>query len=131
MPFVPFVGVNHNGQSMLFGCGLISSEDTNTFVWLFTKWLECMHGCPPSGIITDQDRAMQNDIQLVFPNTKHRWCLWHIMKKVPEKMGGLTDKDEVSASLHDVVYDSQTGEEFEFTWSSMLQSFSHIQSARH
>ncbi|CAH9121918.1 unnamed protein product, partial [Cuscuta epithymum] len=38
-------------------------------------------------------------------------------------MGGLTDKDEVSACLHDAVYDSQTGAQFEFTWSSMLQRF--------
>ncbi|GLT69332.1 hypothetical protein SLA2020_414910 [Shorea laevis] len=35
MPFAPFVGVNHHGQSILFGAGLLSSEDTNNFVWLF------------------------------------------------------------------------------------------------
>ena len=27
MPFAPFIGVNHHGQSTLLGCGLISSED--------------------------------------------------------------------------------------------------------
>ncbi|XP_042958026.1 protein FAR1-RELATED SEQUENCE 5-like [Carya illinoinensis] len=35
MPFAPFVGVNHHGQSILLGAGLISSEDTETFIWLF------------------------------------------------------------------------------------------------
>ncbi|XP_042980212.1 protein FAR1-RELATED SEQUENCE 5-like [Carya illinoinensis] len=35
MPFAPFVGVNHHGQSILLGAGLISSEDTETFTWLF------------------------------------------------------------------------------------------------
>ncbi|XP_022855493.1 protein FAR1-RELATED SEQUENCE 5-like [Olea europaea var. sylvestris] len=35
MPFAPFVGVNHHGQSTLFGCGLLSNENTDTFVWLF------------------------------------------------------------------------------------------------
>ncbi|XP_035551100.1 protein FAR1-RELATED SEQUENCE 5-like [Juglans regia] len=35
MPFAPFVGVNHYGQSILLGAGLISSEDTETFIWLF------------------------------------------------------------------------------------------------
>ncbi|XP_042974559.1 protein FAR1-RELATED SEQUENCE 5-like [Carya illinoinensis] len=35
MPFAPFVGVNHHGQSILLGAGLILSEDTSTFVWLF------------------------------------------------------------------------------------------------
>jgi len=69
MPFAPFVGVNHHGQSTLFGCGLISSEDTETFVWLFRTWLECMEGQAPIGIITDQDRAMQNAIQIVRSHT--------------------------------------------------------------
>ncbi|XP_022852997.1 protein FAR1-RELATED SEQUENCE 5-like [Olea europaea var. sylvestris] len=32
MPFTPFVGVNHHGQSTLLGCGLVSNEDTDTFV---------------------------------------------------------------------------------------------------
>ncbi|XP_057506062.1 protein FAR1-RELATED SEQUENCE 6-like [Actinidia eriantha] len=31
MPFAPFVGVNHHGQSILLGCGLISHEDTRSF----------------------------------------------------------------------------------------------------
>ncbi|XP_022880690.1 protein FAR-RED IMPAIRED RESPONSE 1-like [Olea europaea var. sylvestris] len=55
MPFAPFVGVNHHGQSTLLGRGLVSNEDTNTFVWLFRTWLECMNGQASNGIITDQD----------------------------------------------------------------------------
>ncbi|XP_041010521.1 protein FAR-RED IMPAIRED RESPONSE 1-like [Juglans microcarpa x Juglans regia] len=35
MHFPPFVGVNHHGQSILLGCGLISNEDADTFEWLF------------------------------------------------------------------------------------------------
>ncbi|KAH9792798.1 protein FAR1-RELATED SEQUENCE [Citrus sinensis] len=35
MSFAPFVGVNHHGHSILLGCGLISHEDTKTFMWLF------------------------------------------------------------------------------------------------
>jgi len=31
MSFAPFVGVNHHGQSILLGCGLLSSKDTSTF----------------------------------------------------------------------------------------------------
>ncbi|XP_022879894.1 protein FAR1-RELATED SEQUENCE 5-like isoform X2 [Olea europaea var. sylvestris] len=39
MPFAPFVGINHYGQSTLLGCGLLSSEDIDNFVWLFRTWL--------------------------------------------------------------------------------------------
>ncbi|XP_004515955.1 protein FAR1-RELATED SEQUENCE 5-like [Cicer arietinum] len=75
MPFVAFVGVNHHGQSTLLGCGLLSGEDTYSFVWLFKSWLHCMLGNAPLGIVTDQCKAMKNAIELVFPTTRHRWCL--------------------------------------------------------
>ncbi|KAH9704397.1 protein FAR1-RELATED SEQUENCE [Citrus sinensis] len=66
MSFAPFVGVNHHGHSILFGCGLISNEDIETCTWLF-----------------------QTAIENVFPSTQHRWCLWHILKKIPEKLGAI------------------------------------------
>ncbi|KAK1379473.1 hypothetical protein POM88_026217 [Heracleum sosnowskyi] len=53
MPFAPFVRVNHHGQSILLGCGLVSNEDIPTFVWLFETWLACMNDNPPNAIITD------------------------------------------------------------------------------
>ncbi|KAI9174819.1 hypothetical protein LWI28_023162 [Acer negundo] len=65
MPFAAFVGVNHNGQSILFGCGLISNEDIETYVWLFNSWLTCMFYRAPMAIITDQDKAMQNAIEIL------------------------------------------------------------------
>ncbi|XP_022850810.1 protein FAR1-RELATED SEQUENCE 5-like [Olea europaea var. sylvestris] len=129
MPFAPFVGVNHHGQSTLLGCGLLSNEDTRTFVWLFRTWLECMHSQAPCGIITDQDRAMQNAIEFVFPNTKHRWCLWHILKKLPEKFGGHRHKASIFATIHELVYDVQTCEDFELGWNKMLDDYELVEHA--
>lgn len=71
IPFAPFIGVNYHRQSTLLGCGLISRENTATFTWLFKSWLACMSGCPPNAIITDQDKAMKNVTQIVFPNVRH------------------------------------------------------------
>ncbi|XP_022889102.1 protein FAR1-RELATED SEQUENCE 6-like [Olea europaea var. sylvestris] len=124
MPFASFVGVNHHGQSTLLGCGLLSNEDTETFVWLFRTWLQCMYGEAPQAIITDQDRAMQNAIEIVFPRTKHRWCLWHILKKLPEKFGYHVDKGLIFGAIHDLVYDSQSEHEFEEGWMAMIDTYS-------
>ncbi|XP_038717244.1 protein FAR-RED IMPAIRED RESPONSE 1-like [Tripterygium wilfordii] len=120
MPFAPFVGVNHHGHSILLGCGLISSEDTKTFVWLFRTWLECMGGVAPHGIITDQDRAMKNAIEIVFPNTKHRLCLWHIMKKVPKKFGSHREYESIKRMLAEAVYDSHSIDEFQYKCSLLI-----------
>ncbi|KAL2486712.1 Uncharacterized protein Adt_31468 [Abeliophyllum distichum] len=67
-----------------------------------------MNGQAPNGIITDQDRAMQNAIHIVFPTTRHRWCLWHIMKKLPEKFGSNNHKSFIFSAIHTLVYDSQS-----------------------
>ncbi|KAL7227681.1 hypothetical protein ACSBR1_022531 [Camellia fascicularis] len=123
MPFAPFVGVNHHGQSILLGCGLISSEDTESFTWLFQSWLTCMFESPPSAIITDQDRAMQKAIAKVFPNARHRWCLWHIMKKVPEKLRKYKKYEPIKFEMQNVVYDSLTTEEFEKRWDRFIEMF--------
>jgi len=123
MPFAPFVGVNHHGQSVLLGCALLLKEDTKSFTWLFQTWLECMHGCAPNAIITDQDRAMKNAIEAVFPKTRHRWCLWHIMKKVPKKLSRYSDYESMKTLLHDVVYDSLGKSDFMEKWERMIEDF--------
>ena len=123
MPFAPFVGVNHHGQSILLGCGLISNEDTDAFTWLFKSWLKCMNSCAPNAIITDQDKAMKNAIEIVFPNTRHRWCLWHIMKKLPEKLKGYNEYDSMKSAIQCVVYNSLSTIEFETSWNRLIDDF--------
>ncbi|KAH9703329.1 protein FAR1-RELATED SEQUENCE [Citrus sinensis] len=102
------------------GCGLISHEDTETFTWLFEAWLSCMSNSPPIGIITDQDKAMQKAITNVFPTTRHRWCLWHIMKKVLEKLRAFKEREGIISSLLSAVYDSLSPNMFDEAWHDMM-----------
>jgi hypothetical protein len=123
MPFAPFVGVNHHGQSILLGAALISCEDTASFVWLFEAWLKCMKGRAPGAIITDQDRAMKNAISKVFPNARHRFCLWHILKKNSEKFGSHSQYISIKSTIRNCVYNSHTCDEFDACWQSMLECY--------
>ncbi|KAH7659854.1 FHY3/FAR1 family protein [Dioscorea alata] len=123
MPFAPFVGVNHHGQTVLFGCGLLSKKDTETYVWLFKTWLECMSGKAPKAIITDQCMAIQGAVRLVFPNSHHRLFLWHIMKKVPEKLGGLNEYKAIKKILKHITYEAVDTQEFEDTFLKMMADY--------
>ncbi|KAL6523618.1 hypothetical protein OROGR_017221 [Orobanche gracilis] len=123
MPFAPFVGVNHHGKSILLGCGLISHEDTESFMWLFNTWKICMWGRAPNAIITDQCMAMKNAIENVFPDTRHRWCIWHIMKKVPEKLSGYKKYDSISWCLRHAVHESLSIQEFEDAWQECITNY--------
>ena len=66
---------------------------------------------------------MQAAIVIVFPYTKHRWCLWHILKKLPKNFVTHSWKGLILSTIHDLVYDSQCQEEFEHGWIAMVDKF--------
>ena len=75
MPFVPFTGVNHHYQSVMFGCALLVNEIVESYTWLLKTWLSAMLGNPPSTIITNDDKAMAKAIANVLHNATHRLCM--------------------------------------------------------
>ncbi|KAJ3684665.1 hypothetical protein LUZ61_013829 [Rhynchospora tenuis] len=72
LPVAPIVSVNHHGQSIIFGCAMMTREDADTYRWIITNWLDCMGGKAPQTIITDQSYAMTKAIAEMLPNTRHR-----------------------------------------------------------
>ncbi|XP_073121116.1 protein FAR1-RELATED SEQUENCE 5-like [Henckelia pumila] len=70
MIFARLIGVNHNHQTIVFGCGFLSDEKTESFVWLLNKFIEVMPTGAPNVIITYQDPVMTKAIaQHVIENS--------------------------------------------------------------
>ncbi|XP_074321441.1 protein FAR1-RELATED SEQUENCE 5-like [Silene latifolia] len=87
MIFAPFTGVDHHKRCVTFGAGLLINESKESFAWLFTKFLEAMGGRYPVCIITDEDLGIEGGLKKVFKDkVQHRYCMWHILKKLPEKV---------------------------------------------
>lgn len=123
IPLVAFVGINHHGQTVLLGCALLAGETTESYTWLFRAWLTCVSGHFPQTIITDRCKALQSAIAEVFPRCHHRFGLSHIIKKVPEKLGGLRNYDAIRKALIKAVYETLKVIEFEAAWVFMIQRF--------
>ncbi|XP_021815269.1 protein FAR1-RELATED SEQUENCE 5-like isoform X2 [Prunus avium] len=122
MPFAPFTGVNHHLQSIQFGCALLQDETEVTFLWLFETWLEAMGGRHPVSIITDQDLAMKGAIAKIFPNTRHRLCLWHIKKKFAEKLSHVYfKKSKFKIQMKKCIRSTYKIEEFEEKWKELMK----------
>ncbi|XP_025675241.1 protein FAR1-RELATED SEQUENCE 5-like [Arachis hypogaea] len=88
----------------------------------FVSWVRCI-GTTPKGITTDQCKAMAGAIRKVLPDTVHRWCIWHIMKKTQFKLGGYARYGELSAMMNHIVYNSPSNESFEVDWAAFIKEF--------
>ncbi|KAJ3708061.1 hypothetical protein LUZ61_011766 [Rhynchospora tenuis] len=124
LPVAPIVGVNHHGQSIIFGCAMMTHESADTYMWIISSWLECMGGKAPQTIITDQSYAMTNAIAEKLPHSRHRHCIWHITDKLANKIGNITDKEKAQTDILGVIYESKTESEFESEWASTISRYS-------
>ncbi|KAK9732457.1 hypothetical protein RND81_04G001700 [Saponaria officinalis] len=122
MPFSPFVGVNHYGSTVIFAAALMSYENTETFEWVFKKWIECM-GRAPRVMITDQCKAMEGAVRKFFPDTKHRLCLWHILQNVDKNLRSHPKFTRIDRDMQTLVHKSTTEEEFLNIWAEMVEKY--------
>ncbi|RYR73276.1 hypothetical protein Ahy_A02g007644 [Arachis hypogaea] len=122
LPFAAFIGVNYHGKSTLLSCALLGSKENPSFEWVFTQWLECME-TTPKGIITDQCKSMFGAIKKVLPNTRHRWCIWHITQKIHNKLGGYSRFKELNAELKHIIWNSKSVKDFEDHWAEFIDEF--------
>ncbi|KAG2671220.1 hypothetical protein I3760_14G123600 [Carya illinoinensis] len=125
IPLVLFIGVNHHIQPTLLGCALIADETAYTFVWLLQTWFIAMEERAPRVILTDQNNAIKAAIAAVFPGTRHCYCLWHVLEKIPRQLEFLCMwNDSFMLKFTKCVYKSWTEEQFEKRWCKMLDRFS-------
>uniref|UniRef100_A0A2N9GXD7 MULE transposase domain-containing protein n=1 Tax=Fagus sylvatica TaxID=28930 RepID=A0A2N9GXD7_FAGSY len=77
----------------------------------------------PVTIFTDQDQAMSNAIEKVFPDTHHRLCLWHIAKNALSHLGELNANSEFKYLFNKCKKYCDSEIEFQETWDKMMQKF--------
>ena len=124
MVFVPFTGVDNHKKSITFAAGLILKEDEESYTWLFTNFKKAM-GHEPNIILTDQDPAVKVAIETVFTTAVHRFCMWHIMMKVPSKVGpDLANDEDCRKKFNNVVWNAElTREQFFREWIAVMNEF--------
>ncbi|XP_038877514.1 protein FAR1-RELATED SEQUENCE 4 isoform X4 [Benincasa hispida] len=124
LPLVLFIGVNHHIQHTLLGCALIADETVYTFLWLMQTWYIAMGERAPKVILTDQNTSIKAVIGAVLPGTRHYFCLWYILEKIPKELEFLSMWHEnFMEKFKKCVFKSWTKEEFENRWQKLLDKF--------
>ncbi|XP_042056395.1 protein FAR1-RELATED SEQUENCE 5-like [Salvia splendens] len=122
--FCTIHGQRQSWQPVTLGAGLLSKENAPSFEWLFERFVKCM-GVAPKLIITDQDLGMKVAVNSVLVDTRHRWCMWHIMFKVVEKLpkNQLHNEDLKKEFNKCVWLELIDPEEFKETWHEIMEKY--------
>ncbi|KAH6760804.1 hypothetical protein C2S51_017753 [Perilla frutescens var. frutescens] len=124
MVFIPFTGKDNHGKCVTFGAALLSSENTKSYCWVLEKFKDCM-GRSPSMLITDQDPVLKNAVKHVFPDMRHRLCMWHIMLKFLERVPPHLKKDKsLRKNVNKIVWsDVIEPAVFEEKWQEIMSEY--------
>ncbi|XP_074290457.1 protein FAR-RED IMPAIRED RESPONSE 1-like [Silene latifolia] len=118
MAFTPFTGVDNHKRSVTFCAALVAHEDADSCQWVLKRFLVAMGGKEPNYIITDQDPGILKAVPLVVKKARHRFCMWHIMNKVPTKYG-VTREDYIVfiRKINTIIWDEDIkAAEFDARW---------------
>ncbi|XP_066163756.1 protein FAR1-RELATED SEQUENCE 5-like [Oryza sativa Japonica Group] len=111
LPFIPFVGVNHHGSTIIFGCAIVADEKVATYEWILKQFLDCMYQKHPRALITDGDNAMRRAIAAVMPDSEHWLCTWHIEQNMARHL-----RPDMLSDFRTLVHAPYDHEEFERKW---------------
>ncbi|RYR49581.1 hypothetical protein Ahy_A07g036098 [Arachis hypogaea] len=112
--------------------------------WIISKVvLDHSHPCCPSKAeMLKQHRELSMSIRRTIENNEeagirpsktyqsfvaaagvHRWCIWHIMKKIPSKLNGYKGHADIKQEMSHVVWNSHSKDSFDRNWNDFLLNF--------
>ncbi|KAG2199586.1 hypothetical protein INT47_012186, partial [Mucor saturninus] len=78
-------------QTFAVAAAFVSNETEQTYNWILQELREAVWPIEtnfnlPSVIVTDNEQALKNAIKLVFPESQHLLCSWHLWNTMSTKL---------------------------------------------
>ena len=112
----PFVGINHHNKNVMLGCGFVLNERIESFIWLFRTFLVAMGEKHPRTIMTDQAPSIAAAIKAVFPQARHRLCIWHIIENSKIHIRMFRSQHRFVDKFNKILMHCDTEAEFNHHW---------------
>ena len=84
-PLSLFVIVDNDGKSRLGAQAFLSDETQESYEWVLQQTLDAT-GYELKVILTDMDPAMDAACKIVYKNTYHIHCIWHMTQNLPKRL---------------------------------------------
>ncbi|KAJ7955185.1 protein FAR1-RELATED SEQUENCE 11-like [Quillaja saponaria] len=119
-----WLGVDNHGMTCFFGCALLLDENRQSFSWALKTFLGFMKGKAPQTILTDHNMWLKEAIAVEMLDTRHAFCIWHIIAKFSDWFSVLLGShyDDWKADFHRL-YNLELLEEFEEGWREMVDKY--------
>ncbi|ONK56997.1 uncharacterized protein A4U43_C10F15480 [Asparagus officinalis] len=120
-----WIGVDNHGMNCFFGCALLRDENVQSFSWALKTFLGFMKGKAPQSILTDQNVWLKEAISIEMPNTKHAFCIWHVIAKFSDWFSMLLGSQYDNWKTDFLrAYNLEAVEDFEIEWKKMINKYS-------
>ncbi|XWS53551.1 hypothetical protein CRYUN_Cryun10bG0011000 [Craigia yunnanensis] len=119
-----WVGVDNHGMTSFFSCVLLRDENMQSFSWGLKTFLGFMKGKAPQTLLTDQNMWLKEAIAIEMPETKHAFCIWHIISKFSDWFSLLLGSryDDWKSDFYRL-YSLKLLEDFEEEWMEMIDKY--------
>ena len=88
LPLLLFCGVDNNGITFLIAGCLLSDEHFESYEWALLNFTKL--GLPsPKVIFTDGDAEFARAIHMVWPESIHLLCRFHIAQNITKNLAGI------------------------------------------
>ncbi|XP_074302541.1 uncharacterized protein LOC141634137 [Silene latifolia] len=131
LPLVEMVGVTPVGKSFVIAYALVTHESEEKYLWVLRKLKALLNDAvQPNVIVTDCEGGLLNAIPIVFPDSSHLLCLWHIYSNVETKALDITGQDgwakHVTFTLFTAVVEAETEEKFNVAWGKLAREWAGV-----
>ncbi|XP_062093939.1 uncharacterized protein LOC133799974 [Humulus lupulus] len=75
--------LDSNNNIFMLAFGIVDSKNDNSWLWFFSK-LRDTYGEPE---VSDRHKSIDNAVHMVYPNTFHGACMFHLLNNLKSKYG--------------------------------------------
>ncbi|KAK9691604.1 hypothetical protein RND81_09G207300 [Saponaria officinalis] len=127
MPMVEVVGLIPVGKTFMIGYGFVTKETTEGYTWVLEKVRQMLGGVTPNAIVTDREQGLLEAVSLVFPDSRHLLCVWHIDMAVEKYALELHKSDwiakKITSKWWHMVRTAATVDEHERRWANFCKKW--------
>ena len=120
-----FVVIDNNYKTRIVAQALTKYETQADYEWILKCTLQASSNHLPKVFFTDGDSAMIAAVQVIYPQTRHLLCIYHLSENVKKKARSKLRGDMIKSFVSDFysMRNSYSEDQFNMKYQEMLTKY--------